>query len=198
MSEDEPVNLIPATWIKQYYFCPRIIYFLGVLGCSERLTESMIEGVEFHSSEGEKAKRRRSVAGGRREQVKYVWRRLSVASERLGLYGVVDEVYETENGLVVVESKLMKAPRKPYPGHIYQAVAYAMMVEEKIGRMVRKIIVKYLRDDKTFEIPLTEDLKKHVLWTIRRIKSIIQKEKLPKGNHRKCRNCGFTKICSKI
>lgn len=197
MSEDEPINLIPATWIKQYYFCPRIIYFLGVLGYSERLTESMIEGKDFHSSEEQKAKRRRSVAGERRESAKSVWSKLSVVSEKLGLYGVIDEVYEVENGLVVVENKFMKAPRKPYPGHIYQAAAYAMLAEEKIGKLTRKIIIKYLRDKKVFEIPLTEDIKKHVLWIISRIKSIIEKEKLPRGNYRKCGNCGFAKICGK-
>jgi len=31
-----------------------------------------------------------------------------------------------------------------------------MLAEEKIGKMARKIIIKYLRDDKVFEIPLTE------------------------------------------
>jgi len=198
LSEDGPTNLIPAAWIRQYYFCPRIVYYLGVLGYSERLTESMIEGKESHSSEERRAKRRRSVAGERKEPIKSVWSKLSVVSEKLGLYGVIDEVYEMKNGLVIVENKFMKAPRKPHPGHIYQAAAYAMLAEEKIGKVARKIVIKYLRDNKTFEIPLTEDLKKHVLWAISRIKSIIERERLPRGNPRKCGNCGFTKICRKL
>ncbi|MEM0253996.1 MAG: CRISPR-associated protein Cas4 [Candidatus Bathyarchaeia archaeon] len=195
MSEDEPVGLIPATWIKQYYFCPRIIYYLGVLGYSERLTESMIEGKEYHLSEEQRAKRRKSVAGEKREPAKRVWSKLSLASEKLGLYGVVDEIYETENGLIIVENKFMKAPKKPYPGHIYQTAAYAMLAEEKLGKIVRKIVIKYLRSDKVFEIPLTEDMKKHVQWAISRIKSIIEREKLPRGNDKKCKNCGFIRIC---
>ncbi|MEM2960836.1 MAG: CRISPR-associated protein Cas4, partial [Candidatus Bathyarchaeia archaeon] len=142
MSEDDLPNLIPATWIKQYYFCPRIIYYLGVLGYSERLTESMIEGKEFHSSEERKAKRRKSVAGERKEHAKSVWSKIPVASKKIGLYGIIDEVYETDNGLVVVENKFMKAPRKPYPSHIYQAVAYAMLAEEKLGRIARKVVIK--------------------------------------------------------
>ncbi|MCR8453607.1 MAG: CRISPR-associated protein Cas4 [Crenarchaeota archaeon] len=198
MSEDEPADLIPVAWIKQYYFCPRIIYFLGVLGYNERLTESMIEGKEFHSSEERKVKRRRSVAGRKREPARSVWSKLPAISEKLGLYGVIDEVYETENGLVIVENKFMKAPRKPYLGHIYQAAAYAMLAEEKIGKKARKIIIKYLRDNKVFEIPLTEDMKRHVLWTISRIKSIIEEEELPRGNTRRCGNCGFTKVCGKL
>lgn len=196
MSEDEPIGLIPATWIKQYYFCPRIIYYLGVLGYSERLTESMIEGKEFHLSEEQRAKRRKSVAGEKKEPAKCVWSKLPIASEKLGLYGIIDEIYETENGLVIVENKFMKAPKKPHPGHIYQAVAYAMLAEEKIGKIVRKIVIKYLKSNKSFEIPLTEDIKKHVQWTISRIKSIIEREKLPRGNDKKCKNCGFIRTCS--
>lgn len=49
LSEDENVRLIPVTWIKQYHFCPRIIYYLGVLGFTERVTESMAEGGNFIS-----------------------------------------------------------------------------------------------------------------------------------------------------
>jgi len=198
MSEDEPANLIPVTWVKQYYFCPRIIYYLGVLGCSERLTESMIEGRDYHLSEEQKAKRRKSVARERREPAKSVWSRLPVVSEKLGLYGVIDEIYETENGLVIVENKFMKAPRKPFPGHVYQGVAYAMLAEENIGKVVRKIVIRYLRDNKAFEIPLTEGLKRHVLWATKRIRSIIDGEKLPRRSHKKCGNCGFIKICGGI
>lgn len=195
MSEDEPLNLIPVSWIKQYYFCPRIIYYLGVLGYRERLTESMIEGKETHLTEEKKSKRRKTVAGERKEKAKASWRRIPVASKNLGLYGIIDEVYETNSGLVIVENKFMKAPRKPHPGHIYQAAAYAMLAEEALGKAARKIIIKYLRDNKAYEIPLTEDLKKHIKWTTLRIKSIIEKEKLPRGNYRKCRNCGYTRIC---
>ncbi len=193
--EDKLSNLIPVTWIKQYHFCPRIIYYLGVLGCNEKLTESMIEGKEFHLTEEGRAKRRKTVAGRRREDVKALWSRLAVASTKIGLYGIIDEVSETNNGLIIVESKFMKAPKKPYLSHIYQAAAYAMLAEEALGKIARKIAIKYIRDNKTFEIPLTEDLKKHVLWTVSRIKSIINNEKIPRGNFKMCKNCGFTKIC---
>lgn len=196
MSEDEDLQLIPVTWIKQYHFCPRIIYYLGVSGHSERLTESMLEGREFHSSEERKAKRRKTVGGEKKELVKTQWNRLNITSTKLGLYGTVDGVAETDDGLIVVENKWMKAPKRPYPGHIYQTVAYAMLVEEAFGKPVRKIVVRYVRDEKSFEIPLTEDLRRHILWTISKIKSIIENERTPRiRESKKCLNCGFKKIC---
>lgn len=196
MLEDENIRLIPVTWIKQYHFCPRIIYYLGVLGFIERTTESMLEGREFHFNEERKLKRRSTLAGGRKEKVKALWSKLHVVSQRLGLYGTIDEVAELDSGLVVVENKLMKAPKKPYPGHIYQTIAYAMLAEEALHKPVRRVILKYLRDKKLFEIPVTEDLKRHVLWTISRIKSIIDNERIPREtSHKKCINCGYKKMC---
>ena len=196
MSEDEAVHLIPVTWIKQYHFCPRIVYFLGVLGYDERVTESMIEGREAHEVEDRRGTRRKTLGGGRRERVKARWSKLHVASERLGIEGVVDEVVETEQGLAVVEVKWAKAPEKPPPGHIYQAAAYAMLAEEVIGRPVRRAVIRYALDGKSFDLPVTDAVRRHVLWTVSKIRSIVEGEKLPRAKpSRKCRSCGFARIC---
>ena len=199
LSDDEDTRLIPVTWVKQYHFCPRIIYYLGVLGFSERITESMIEGGEFHSSEERKIQRRKTLAGEKREKSKASWSKLHVVSKRLGLYGTIDEVADVGDGLAVVENKFMRSPKKPYPGHVYQAVAYAMLAEEALHKPVRRVIVRYLRDGKSFEIPVTEDLRRHVLWTISRIKSVIEGERIPReADQKKCVNCGYRKICKGI
>ncbi len=75
-----------------------------------------------------------------KERIKAKWGKLHIASERLGLIGVVDEVVETEKGLAVVEMKRAKGPKKPSAGHVYQAAAYAMLAEEVIGRPVKRAI----------------------------------------------------------
>jgi len=195
LSEDEDVRLIPVSWIKQYHFCPRIVYYVGVLGFAERLTESMVEGMEFHSSEKRKAPRRRTLAGGRGEAVKASWSRLHVASRRLGLYGTIDEVAEAGDGLVVVESKFMRAPRKPPPGHVYQAVAYAMLAEEALRKPARRVVIKYLRDGRSFEVPVTEGLRRHVVWTVSRMRSILEGKAPREADRRKCSSCGYRKVC---
>ena len=156
----------------------------------------MLEGKEFHFAEEKRALRRKTLSGRRRELIEASWNKLSVASTRLGLYGIIDEIAKTNNGLIVVENKWMKAPKKPHSGHIYQTAAYAMLAEEILGKPVRKIMIKYARDNKFFEIPVTDEIRKHVQWTVTRIKSIIENEKMPKVKAtRKCRSCGFNKIC---
>jgi len=194
----DEIEYIPVTWIKQYHYCPRIIYFLGVLGVTERETESMVEGKEAHIDEEEKERRRKTLAGWRKIKVVNKWRKLEVTSKRLGIIGTIDEIIDTGKEIAVVEVKHTVGPKKPPPGHIYQATAYAMLAEEKIGKPIRKIILIYTQNKKMFQIPITQQMKKHVIWTIKQINKILSEEKIPEYKHKKqCSGCGWKWICRK-
>jgi len=195
LSEEEP-ELIAVTDIKQYHFCSRIIYFTRVLGVEERATESEEEGREAHSDFHRKEKRRTTLLGGKTLKVEQKWTALQLRSEKLGIEGMVDMVVKTPEGYVVVEYKTALMPRRIHPGHLYQAAAYAMLVEEAFKTIVRKLYVYYEKSNKFFEIPLTESIRRHVIWTIGRIREIVQKEKLPPAKpSRKCWSCGYRWIC---
>lgn len=194
-------ELIPVTWIKQYHFCPRIIYFLGVLGVTERTTESMFEGKIKHLREEKLEKRRKTLGGDKRTKVKRKWTKLYVASERLGVVGVIDEVVEINGKLAIVEVKHSKPTRKPPKHHLYQAVAYAMLAEEALRKPIRHIILRYVPTGETYNIEITEAMKKHVKWTIKQINKIINNEKMPKPPSkpkRQCHGCGWYWICKKV
>lgn len=55
---------------------------------------------------------------------------------------MIDEVYGVENGVVMVEEKFMRAPRKTISGSYLSAAACAMLAEEKIGKIARKIVIR--------------------------------------------------------
>jgi CRISPR-associated exonuclease Cas4 len=195
LSEDEP-EIIPVTDIKQYHFCPRIIYFTKVLGVEEKTTDSEEAGKEAHGEFHRKERRRTTLLGGKKIKVEQKWTALQLKSEKMGLEGMVDMAVRTPEGYAIVEYKSMTAPKRVLPGHLYQAAAYAMLVEEAFTTNIRKLYVYYEKSDKIFEIPLTDSIKRHVLWTIRQIRTIIQKEKLPITRaSRKCPSCGYRWIC---
>ena len=124
-------------------------------------------------------KPRRKILGGfRRVRVKKRWVGLRVVSERLGLSGVIDQVVELEIGLAVVESKYGAALKKPPKHHVYQAVAYAMLAEEVIGKPIRSTILQYLPKGKAFKLPVTDHIKRHVEWTVKQIRKIVNEEKI--------------------
>ena len=199
---EEYDDYISASLIKQYHFCPRIVYFTEVLGVKERTTKSMEEGREEHERLTKLDLRRKTLFGDRKTRILNRWVRLEVLSERLKIRGVIDLVVETKDGLAIVEYKRAKPPkRRPPRNHVYQAAAYAMLAEEYFEKPVRTFYIHY--DDgsttKTFDFTLTENLRKHVLWTIRKIREIIEKEKLPNPeNVKKCKNCGYLWICRGI
>ncbi|MEM1554639.1 MAG: CRISPR-associated protein Cas4 [Thermoproteota archaeon] len=195
MSEEED-NLIPVTDIKQYHFCPRIIYFMRVLGVEERTTEYEEIGKEAHLEFHRKEKRRTTLFGGKNIRIEQKWTALRLKSEKLGIEGMIDMVVKTKEGYAIVEYKTMKMPKKIPPAHLYQAAAYAMLVEEAFKTIVRKLYVYYEKSGKFVEIPMTESIRKHVIWTIERIRNIIEKEKLPPvKTSRKCKSCGYKWIC---
>ena len=198
LSEDDEIDLIPVKWIEEYHYCPRIIYFMGVLGFRERETALMIEGREVEEAEEVREKRRSTLLAKRRERVLDRWQNLALKSGKLGLIGVVDLIIKTENGLKVVEIKNTNAKRL-LPGYLYQTVAYGMLAEEALKLPLRSVIIHHLKGGRTFEVNVTEELREHVKWTLTKIRNILSKEKLPATKRvRECRGCGYCRVCRRI
>lgn len=185
---------IPVSMIKQYHYCPRVVYFLMVQGVRERTTAYMEEGKEMQMKEESRDERRKTLFGGRKMKVLESWHNLHLRSERLGIEGVADLVVRTPDGYFLVERKSVPLRGRPPPSHIYQAAAYAMLAEENMRIIIRGIVMKYL--NKTYEISLTEQMRRHVIWTIKQIKKIVNNEMLPPfKKRRQCPSCGYRWIC---
>ncbi|MEM3382793.1 MAG: CRISPR-associated protein Cas4 [Nitrososphaerales archaeon] len=196
---EDDEEYIAISDIKQYHFCPRIIYFSKVLGVEERLTESEEKGKEAHNDFHKKEKRRSSLFGLKSIKIIQKWTALYIKSEKLRLHGILDMLIKTDNEFIPVEFKYTKAPNRPQKGHIYQIVAYSLLVEESFHTIVKRVAIYYSKDDKILIIPLTEEMRSHVLWTLKQILKIIHEEKLPETfpPERKCKSCGYFWICKR-
>ena len=168
---------IPVGMIKYYLFCPRIPYFVLVMGVKEKVTDCMIEGLKEH----EKFCRSKEMAN------------VYLKSEKLGICGYVDAIVKTSNGYKVVEFKSVEFNKRTLKSHLYQAVAYALLVEENFGRVI-SVVLKYRY--RTLEFPLTVGLKKYVKHIINKIREICEIGLVPEYKEsRRCRGCGFAWIC---
>jgi len=194
----EDFNLIPVTLVKEYHVCPRIVYFREVVHAPERTTESMHQGREIHEKISNLENRRTTLLAERKQKVKRRWDSIKAYSFNIGVYGVIDCVIETETGFHLVEHKSGTVPKKPRPNHVYQAAAYAMLAEEILGIIIRDIILDYSSGKRGFTIPLTEEIRKHVHWTISKVRKIVDEEWLPPFRlKRYCAVCGYRWICMK-
>ncbi|WP_449462195.1 CRISPR-associated protein Cas4 [Tardisphaera miroshnichenkoae] len=181
-------------WVENYTYCPRQFYFLA-MGLRERQTDFMKEGKEEQDSLESKERRRKTVLAKGKEKVTERWFDVPLKSEELGLVGQVDMVLEVEDGLIVVDFKDASGER-PADGFVYQTAAYSMMAEQKFRRKVKRFIVYYTKNDKVFELPLTDSLRNHVVFVVKRMKRIISEERVPPVvTGKKCVSCGFRYVC---
>jgi len=193
-SEDE--DLIPVYYIKRFHFCPRTVYFEAVLGYKEYEKEYMISGEEEHSKEEKKMDRRKNVFPYSNEEIIKAWHNLELKSSKLGIVGKIDTIVKTKEGTYLIERKNAIGYKKPNKDHLYQAVAYVLLAEENLNMKIDYVKIHYLKNNKIFTIKLDNELRKHVIWTINKIKEIIEKAYLyPFVKLPYCESCGFAEIC---
>jgi CRISPR-associated protein Cas4 len=156
----------------------------------------MEEGEEEHEREEKRIKKRKNIFPYSNEEILGSWNGLYLKSEKLGIAGKLDSVIRTNKGTYLIERKNTYGYKKPNRDHLYQAVAYAMLAEENLNIKIDYVKIHYLKNNKIFTVKLSQDLRKHVVWTIERIKEIIEKAYLyPFVKKPYCEGCGFADIC---
>ncbi|RLE66595.1 MAG: CRISPR-associated protein Cas4 [Thermoprotei archaeon] len=193
-------DYITVADIKQYFFCPRIIYFIYALGITERPTGNMEEGKEQHEKLRKKEERRLTLALKRRWGK---WNKkfgVRLTSQKLGLTGVLDVLLERDGEYVPAEYKIAQAPKRPPPNHYYQLVAYALLVEENYNTIIRRGLIYYSQNDKILETHIITQAKHYLTHNILpKIRKITNGE-YPNVRQRiiKCRNCGYYSYCRSV
>jgi CRISPR-associated exonuclease Cas4 len=124
----------------------------------------------------------------------------ALSSGELGLQGNVDCVIKTVKGeYVPVEYKNMNSDRgRVCMDHKYQLVAYALLIEENFGTVVKRGCVDYIPEGLVLQFEITPTMKSHVKRVIGHIKRIIKDEELPpiRVAKQKCGGgCGHKQTC---
>ncbi len=193
---------LTASDVRQWVYCPRIVYY--------RLTQPLRRPVTYKMAEGklqheriEELERRRTLRfyGLRSEELEgRVERhfRPRLRSERLGLSGVVDLVLVAPAEAIPVEYKHTEAPLGL--NHKYQLVAYALLVEDVWGRPVRRALVHFLPDDRLEEVAITPNGRTFVRKLLREIRSAAAAERLPPPTDRpaRCVDCEYRLFCGDV
>jgi CRISPR-associated exonuclease Cas4 len=189
-----------VTDLKQYTYCPRIVFYTYCLPLIRPTTFKMESGIAAHGGAAEKARRRTLSAygldGGKRHFD--VW----VSSQRLGLRGRIDLVIEVdgEEGpeLIPVE---YKQTRRRVGRHICQQLAaYGIMVDESWEGDVRRGFVYSLLTRKAEEVGLTEGLRSEVVEAVETMREMVMREMMPEPprSRRRCVNCEFRRFCNDV
>jgi CRISPR-associated exonuclease Cas4 len=116
-------------------------------------------------------------------------------SANFGLTGRPDYLVNQGGRIIPIEVKSSPAPATPYPAHIYQLAAYALLVEEHFGRPPSYGVLKY--KDRTLRIPFTPQLLDGVKTLLEEMHAEAGSGKIRRSHEEKsrCTACGFRESC---
>ncbi len=188
-----------VTDLKQYAYCPRVVFYTYCLPLIRPRTFKMEAGAAAHERAKNPAKRRTLAAYGLKSGKRHF--DMPVESEELGLRGKVDLVIEVDEGRhewIPVEYKQTRRRTGP---HIKQQVAaYGMMLEEMYGEGVRRGFVYSLVTRKAEEVRITARLREAVRGTVEAMREMVMREAMPEPPRwrSQCVNCEFRRFCNDV
>lgn len=188
------VTLRP-TDLRQFLYCPRILYFTYVQPVRRLPTLKMLDGIEQHRREAklERQGRRRYRDLPHGERSHNVW----LSSPALGLAGRVDMLLTLANGEIVPVE--LKQDTKLERRHQYQLIAYALLATEQYGAVVRTCYLQSLISGRAVAVTVTARRIKFVLDTVAAMRRMIKDEAFPRPTRgyqgAKCHDCEYRRYC---
>lgn len=185
-----------VTDVKQYVYCPRIIYFTYVCPVEKKITRKMEYGKAEHVTldglERRRTLRRYRLAEGQRHFHLRLW------SERLALEGLLDLCLAAGSEYFPVEFKF--STRSGGLNHKYQLVSYAMLLEETYRRPVRYGLLYLVPRQEVQEVIITPEARKFVTQVLDRIRRIVEREVFPPATpaRGRCRDCEYRRFCGDV
>jgi CRISPR-associated exonuclease Cas4 len=191
--------MITVSDVKQYLYCPKIIYFDHVLHVPKPPDQKLETGKEKHEDLTSKEKRRKGAIFYDQEldQAEKLFR-VALESNALGLRGVLDYLVKTEREFIPVDYKFGSSHSGGvHLNHKYQLAAYALLVEENFKTIVRRGFVHYSKDRVNVQIDFNDEIRRRTLKMIHEIEWIIEEEIEPIStkNPGRCTDCEYSRYC---
>jgi len=188
-----------VTDLKQWVYCPRVLYYHHCLPDIRPVTHKMEAGIEAGRAEEDREERRSLRAYGLEHGEREFNVRLS--SERLGLRGEVDMVITLSGPagpeIIPVDYKLSRIAG---PHFKLQLAAYALLLEEARGGEVRRGFLYSIPLRRAEVVPIDQKLRQKLIVTLEAMRQMLETEKMPSPtpNVRKCVACEFRRFCNDV
>jgi len=186
-----------VTDLKQWAYCPRILYYAQCLPDVRPVTYKMEAGVEAGRAEEGREERRSLRAYGLAEGEREF--NVKVGSETWGLRGEVDMVITlaATGEVIPVDYKLSKIPGEHFQ---LQLAAYALLLEEMRGCAVRRGFLYFIPLRKVEAVTIDHRLRRKLILALEDMREILASENMPPPTPqlRKCVACEFRHFCNDV
>lgn len=185
-----------VTDLKQFVYCPRIVFYQYVMPVEKKTTFKMEAGkraeVTVDKLEERRSLRKYRLAEGARYF--HVWLR----SEQLGLAGKLDLLLDSPEGLFPVDFKYTSG--RPHTNHRFQLCGYALLVEEAYGRAVTHGFIYLIPQEEVVVLDLTQAQKEETLSLLTDMRDMIRTERMPEPTpvRERCAECEYRNYCGDI
>ncbi len=188
---------VRVTDLKQYEYCPRIVYFEHCLPGIRPTTFKMAAGI-LAQEKVNKLEERRSLRAYQIEEGERHFH-VSVLSRKLRCSGQIDLVVETEKGdLIPIDFKLSR--RQPGRHFKLQLACYAMMLEEDRQIAVEYGIIYLIPSKQSIRVEINKRLRNDTKKILHQIREVVEKQKMPNATKKRsrCVNCEFRRFCNDV
>ena len=221
-----PPITLNASDLRQYVYCARVLYFRYCVPVRPPPTYKMVEGKLQHV-QAEELERRRSLRTYGLADGERVFD-VRLASERLGISGMLDMVILRRHEVIPVEFKhtepgpekfaqraLRPASAKPWSEgkaatrvepaevslhHKYQLAAYAMLAGEHWQLPAHRCFVYYVGARRTAAVAITPSVRAYTRRLLREMREIIASQRMPAATRQagRCRDCEYRRFCNDV
>lgn len=192
--------LLRVTDLKQYAYCPRVVYYEYCLPGLRPSTHKMDAGIAAGDRAAGLEERRSLRAYGLTEGDRSF--NVTVTSHRLGITGQVDMVIRTagQNGprIVPVDYKLSR--RKPGQHFRLQLACYALLLEEAFERPAPEGFLYLIPARRAERVVLDQRLRKRALRSVAQIRALVEQQHMPAPvkQRTRCVDCEFRRFCNDV
>lgn len=182
--------------LKQYDYCPRVVYYQYVMPVERKATFKMEHGKSAEARLDELERRRTlqryALPDGRRHF--HVW----LSSEALGLSGKLDLLIESSSGWYPVDFKETTGPARQ--NHLLQLCGYALLVEEAYRCTVSQGFIYLIPGNRVEPIALTDHLKGEALCVLDQARDMILSQRVPDPTavRARCPDCEYRNYCGDV
>ena len=206
-SDLSPEPPFRVTDLKQWVYCPRILYYHVCLPKVRPVTYKMEAGTEAgKGEEGREARRSLRAYGLARGERAFG---VSLISPRLGLRATLDMVIWPEAAdntspgqeIIPVDYKLSNKTGRNTGAHFkLQLAAYALMLEEAYALPVRRGFLYYIPLRKAEEVPINARLREQFQRELAAMQGVLATERMPAPTpfRQRCVACEFRRFCNDV
>ncbi len=191
-----PTPALTVTDIKQWLYCPRLLFYTYCLPVPKHATFKMQDGKEAHEHTSDLEERRSLRAYGllQGERLFHV----ALTSPRLALTGHLDMLILTDSEAIPVEFKNTR--RAPGRNHRHQLAAYALLIEEKWHKPVWRAFFYLIPSRRASPVDVELAEKQRVLRAVEDIRAMVAAERMPMPTRQRgrCVDCEYRLYCADV